>query len=65
MVFVNVFFDEFVVYLEFIIVCCENFVIVGDFNFYRGDLFDYDVMKFIELLEIFGFENYVIFLIYI
>ena len=57
----NVFFDEFAAYLESIIVCCENLVIAGDFNFHRGDLLDHDAMKFTELLETFGLENHVTF----
>ena len=57
----NVFFEEFAGCLESIIVCHENLVIDGDFNFHLHDLLDHDAMKFTELLETFGLENHVSF----
>lgn len=55
LVFVNVFFEEFFVYLENIVMCFEVLFIFGDFNFYFDSYIDFDVDKFLDLLEIFGF----------
>lgn len=53
--FVLVFFDEFLLYFENIVMCFEFLVIVGDFNFYMDLVYSKDVVIFNELLEIFGF----------
>ena len=53
----SVFFDEFFLYLENIVMCPEPLAIAGDFNF-RMDLVHYnDAIRFKELLETFGSHN--------
>ena len=55
----SVFFDEFAVFLESIVMCTEVLVISGDFNFHVNQLDTVDARKFADLLESFGLIQHV------
>lgn len=50
------FFIEFFEYLEFVVFFKENLLILGDFNIYVDNIYDFDVIKFLDFLEFFGFK---------
>lgn len=54
LVILNVFFDEFLSYLELIVMLFELFLIVGDFNIYVDVLENLDGVCFFELFEFMG-----------
>ena len=45
----SVFFDEFLQFLENVVMCPEVLVISGDFNFHLDELRDNDTKKFIRI----------------
>ena len=55
----SVFFDEFAVYLEDVVMCPEVLVIAGDFNLHIDDPKNADTRRFFELLETFGLVQHV------
>ena len=55
----SVFFDEFLQFLENVVMCPEVLVISGDFNFHLDDLRDNDTKKFMDLLETFSLSQHV------
>ena len=57
----SVFFDEFAVYLEGVVMCPEVLVIAGDFNLHIDDRENADTRRFVELLETFGLVQHVTF----
>ena len=54
------FFDDFTDYLETVILCKEQLVIVGDFNIHVGVLSNSDSTKFRDLLESFCVQQHVV-----
>ena len=56
---VSVFFDEFLSYLENIVMCPEPLVIAGDFHFHMDLVHSKDAVTFNELLETFGLSQHV------
>lgn len=56
LVFLKMFFDEFVLYMESIILILELFIIMGDFNIYVNNVNDFDVCEFLDLLVLFGLK---------
>ena len=56
-----VFFREFALYLENVVLCPEILIIAGDFNFHMDDPSDADVKKLNDLLETFGLSQHVTF----
>ena len=55
----SVFFDEFAVYLEYVVVCPEVLFIAGNFNLHIDDPENADTRGFFELLETFGLVQHV------
>lgn len=55
----SVFFDEFAVYLEGVVMCPEVLVIAGDFNLRIDDPENADTRRFFELLETFRLVQHV------
>ena len=55
----SVFFDEFTVYLEDVVMCPEVLGIASDFNLHIDDPENADTRRFFELLETFGLVQHV------
>lgn len=47
--------DFFILFENFVVLFC-NLIIIGDFNFYVDNCEDVDVLKFLDMLEVVGFE---------
>lgn len=54
----SVFFDEFSLYLENIVMCPEPLVKPGDFNFHMDFVHSNDAIRFNKLLETFGLSQH-------
>ena len=55
----SIFFNEFSEYLEFVVLCGEQLIIVGDFNFHIDVQYDNDAVTLLDTLESFGLEQHV------
>ena len=56
---ISVFLEEFIMYLENLVLCPEVLVIEGDFNLHMDDALNADARKFADLLETFGLIQHV------
>ena len=54
------FFTEFSDYLENVVLCKEQLVVVGDFNIHVDVPNDSDSSKFLDLLESFSLQQHVV-----
>ena len=55
----STFFNEFSEYLESVVLCSEQLIAVGDFNFHIYVQNDNDAVTLLNTLESFGLEQYV------
>lgn len=55
----STFFNEFSKYLESVVLCSEQLIAVGDFNFHTDVQNDNDAVTLLDTLESFGLEQYV------
>ena len=55
----STFFNEFSEYLESVVLCSEQLIIVGDFNFHIDVQNDNDAVTLLDTLESFGLEQHV------
>ena len=56
---IGLFFEEFSSFLEEVVVCSEELLIIGDFNFHMDDTADRYAAQFGSLLELFNLKQYV------
>ena len=56
---IGLFFEEFSSLLEEVVVCSEELLIIGDFNFHMDDMADRYAAQFGSLLEVFNLKQHV------
>ena len=56
---IDLFFEEFSSLLEEVVVCSEELLIIGDFNFHMDDTADRYAAQFGSLLELFNLKQHV------
>ena len=56
---IGLFFDEFSTLLEEVVVCSEELLIIGDFNFHMDDTADRYAAQFGSLLDLFNLKQHV------
>ena len=56
---IGLFFEEFSSLLEEVVVCSEELLIIGDFNFHMDDTADRYAAQFGSLLELFNLKQHV------
>ena len=56
---IGLFFEEFSSFLEEVVVCSEELLIIGDFNFHMDDMADRYAAQFGSLLELLNLKQHV------